>query len=106
MKKFSSLLIAVVVLGVGYQAFSAPPPSTVGSGNLQFYANGPNGAGLTPVVEYNSVDYGFYNLAGEPINADGTSRVADDGAPNQSEILDAFGQYNASNATIIVPVTP
>ena len=86
---------------MGYSAFS----QTVGEGDLLFYVN--NGTILTPVVVVDGTDYGFHNLAGEPINADGTPRtyVTSPGV-TAAEIEAAItAQYTSTNGNIVI-ITP
>ena len=105
MKRFFVLLGAAVVISLGYKAIA----ENVGSGNLLFYKNS-DGTILTPVLEVDGTPYGYYNLAGEPINEDGSSRSATlpPGVTDQQEIADAIGSqyaYSESENGIIVITT-
>jgi len=108
MKKFTKIFSATVVLVASFTALAAP--TFVGDGDLKFWtitdANGTTI--LTPVLQRisNQQSFGFYNLAGQAINADGSARTSD--APiDQSEIAARIAaQYTPSNAIITFPAPP
>ena len=105
MKKFIVLLSAVTVLGGLIQAWG--DGNTVGTGKLAFRTL-PDCTVLTPIVLFQDTNFGYYNLLGNPINADGSPRTASPGAPSQDQIIEALAlQYAVTpDGTVNVDLLP